>query len=468
MATCGICCEAFNKSSRGSICCVSCDAETCKACVVRFLLDTTKDPHCMNCNVAWNAEFLDDHLPSTFINGKYREHRRDILHEREIAMMPETVPFAELHKKQTALDTEIKAIRGKLKWCKSQLHLYDYNDIDVNRGWENIIADSNDVLQFKNNGSNLENQLSRCMFISSVLKRKVTELATGATPASTTKDSSKQKEKYIRPCTTDSCKGFITQGMECKLCDTQFCKECHEPVREGVVHACNDDDVKSAHAIMKEAKPCPRCHTLTFKISGCSQMWCTQCHTPWCWNLGTVETGPIHNPMYFEFMRTQNNVGPDVTYAPRCNVIPDEFQVDTKVRQLALSRDEVPWLYEIIRIYRHTQIIEINMCAVAPRVDNRDLRVKFMVGEINETEFKRRLQLRERSNQKKRDLTQVWTMLLAVLGDLMQKFMQIKKCFNVAERVAIQREFDEVCDFTNAAFKRIVTRYKCAPISVGL
>lgn len=463
MATCGICCEAFNKSTRTSISCASCDAETCKACVVRFLLETTKDPHCMHCNVMWNAEFLDDNLTHAFITGKYREHRRNVLHEREMAMMSETVPFAELRKKEIEMLVTIKELRSKLKWHKTQMQqgVYMYAEVDLNADWTNIVKDADDILTFNLNMAKDENKLQQSIFLAGVLKRKTEELATGRIGVKN--EASKPAQKYIRPCTNEACNGFITQGMVCKLCDTSFCKQCHEPLDPAAPeHACKLEDVESAKAIMKEAKPCPKCHTLTYKISGCSQMWCTQCRTPWCWNRGVIETGPIHNPMYFDFIRTQtNNTGPaDVNYVPNCNVLPDEFAVRTKLRQLRVGADTNEWVYEILQSHRHIDR-EATICELTPLFGNRDLRVMFMVREIDDKEFKRRLAMRERANQKKRELAQIWTMMRAVLGDLLHKFMGVSVAI---ECNALYREYQAVCEFSDAAVKRLVQRYKCAPI----
>ena len=52
----------------------------------------------------------------------------------------------------------------------------------------------------------------------------------------------------------------------------------------------------------KDTKPCPHCGTMIFKISGCSQIFCVDCHTAWDWNTSKIITGVIHNPHYYEFL----------------------------------------------------------------------------------------------------------------------------------------------------------------------
>ena len=60
--------------------------------------------------------------------------------------------------------------------------------------------------------------------------------------------------------------------------------------------------------IKKETKGCPQCGVRIYKISGCDQMWCTECKVAFSWNSGKIiYGGQIHNPHYYQYMRDQNN-----------------------------------------------------------------------------------------------------------------------------------------------------------------
>ena len=68
-------------------------------------------------------------------------------------------------------------------------------------------------------------------------------------------------------------------------------------------HECNPDDVASAQAVRRDAKPCPKCSMAISKIDGCDQMWCVGCKTAFSWRTGKIQTGVIHNPHFFEWQR---------------------------------------------------------------------------------------------------------------------------------------------------------------------
>jgi uncharacterized Zn finger protein (UPF0148 family) len=70
-----------------------------------------------------------------------------------------------------------------------------------------------------------------------------------------------------------------------------------------VAHVCNPDTLATIQLLQKECKRCPKCAIPIFKIDGCDQMWCVQCHTAFNWRTGKVETGRVHNPHYFQYLR---------------------------------------------------------------------------------------------------------------------------------------------------------------------
>jgi len=44
-------------------------------------------------------------------------------------------------------------------------------------------------------------------------------------------------------------------------------------------------------------------------VHNCDQMWCVECKTAFSWTNGTIETGVVHNPHYYQWMRQHGDHG---------------------------------------------------------------------------------------------------------------------------------------------------------------
>ena len=119
----------------------------------------------------------------------------------------------------------------------------------------------------------------------------------------------KEKKRFIMPCPSEECRGFLSNQYKCELCSIHACPKCLECIGtdKNADHTCNEDNVKSAEMIRKETRPCPSCGTRIYKIDGCDQMWCVECHTAFSWNTGNIDNGRVHNPHFYEHRRNQNN-----------------------------------------------------------------------------------------------------------------------------------------------------------------
>jgi hypothetical protein len=156
-----------------------------------------------------------------------------------------------------------------------------------------------------------------------------------------------ERAHFVRKCPMEDCRGFLSSAWKCGLCQTHVCSKCHEPklegegtvedvqedtkeVTEGIKqentedtkqeeeetagirprgHVCDPNNVETANLLKKDSKPCPKCACIIFKISGCDQMFCTQCHTAFSWKTGAIETKVIHNPHYYQYLRDQSANG---------------------------------------------------------------------------------------------------------------------------------------------------------------
>ena len=263
--TCNVCCEKYNKSLNTKVSCV-CGFDACKTCIRTYLLTTTKDPHCMECKTSWNNKFLVDNLNRSYIDGEYKKHRKILLVDREISRTPELMNLVERTKLVEEKSEELKLLDDEFKQIKK---LYDAS-------CKKLYEKRTEISKIKRGDINIE------------------------------------RKKFIMPCPGDNCKGYLSTQYKCELCKLYSCPHCFEIVgyTKEDPHTCLEANLQSANLIKKETKGCPQCGVRIYKISGCDQMWCTECKVAFSWNTGKiVYGGQIHNPHYYQYMRNQNGGG---------------------------------------------------------------------------------------------------------------------------------------------------------------
>jgi hypothetical protein len=454
MATdaCAICCEPFNKTVRAKVACNGCALTACKSCVTTYLLGTTQNAHCMGCKAGWSRDHMYNVLPSSFVNGKYTKHRGDLLFEREKALLAETMPLAILKRKHKDL---IKKINH---------HLQEVRKLQLEKMKARM--ENNNTL-VKNLCSRIQDMRKRYFELDNE-KRYVTDdiLEIEHPDHVTWRKKEPKTVKYIRPCGLNDCRGFVNTGNVCTMCNIAFCRDCHEV--NDPDHTCKAEDIETAKAIKKDSKPCPNCHVTTFRMSGCPQMWCTICHTLWDWNTCAIETGKvIHNPHYFEYMRNKH---PD-TVVPR-NDMQDPpagghcqerwltigYEMRGTIKKFGIPTDQAAFTTHMYNLAAHVAGYELPRCATNMLGDNKDLRVKFLLKDIDEAGFKRYLCQREKMVAKKEEYERIFNMFNTVTMDLMLRFARSD---TKEEALGIEKEFVELCAYFNTTIQKVGTIYKC-------
>tara|TARA_Y100000816_G_scaffold204086_1_gene150443 strand:- start:492 stop:2198 length:1707 start_codon:yes stop_codon:yes gene_type:complete len=254
--SCDICCENYNKSSRKSIKCQYCPFEACADCCKKYILDK-EEPTCMNisCEKVWTRKYIAENLTQAWLNRDFTKMQEKICFDKEKAMLPQTV--------------EIISRRKTIKEKENEIENYDEEIEKLNKTIRTIRRKQRD------------------------LHIEIRELE-GV-------DDSKEKSNYnSRVCSSDNCRGFLNNKWVCGVCDKRTCNECNTIVDEN--HVCKQEDIDTFKMIVKETRQCPTCSTNIYKIDGCDQMWCTQCHTAFSWKTGRIEK-VIHNPHYYEYHR---------------------------------------------------------------------------------------------------------------------------------------------------------------------
>ena len=267
---CDICCETFTKQVRKPIHCKKCNLVSCACCVKNYLL-SKKDPHCMGCKVGWTDAYCTEILGG-FMHGIYRNHTKDLLWDIEKARMPETMP---------AVERVIKIRKMKEDEMKMAAEMEE-----ARRVWDNLKR-MHDTLKY-----NIQN---------------------GNVDGSSKEEMEQKKRSFHRACPVADCAGFLSSQWKCGVCETWTCKDCMEVIGKDkeAEHVCNPDVLASAQLLNKETKPCPSCSAAIFKISGCDQMWCTQCKVAFSWRTGLKVNGTIHNPHFYEWQRKNGGARPN-------------------------------------------------------------------------------------------------------------------------------------------------------------
>ncbi len=426
---CNICAENFNKVNRKVVKCL-CDFECCRDCVKKYMLGSKEEASCMSCKVAWDRNFLLEQLGNTFMTKNYRDYRQELLIEREMGFLQATQPHVEREIRMEKLQEEITMLRKKLFSLDRELK-------DLKQGGE----------------------LS-------------------------------ERKKFIRKCPNGDCHGFLSTSLKCELCECFVCAECREikgfSTEEKDAHECNKDIVESVKLLEKDSKQCPKCTALIFKIEGCDQMYCVECHTAFSWKTLKIESGVIHNPHYFEYQRlTNGGVAPRNPMDIQCGRELDNYFVSRLIDKIIplpkdwrkevinggvifyyqnkriyvkpeIKDEQVLDIIEICRQVIHVRFIEQPRFAADARLHaNMRLRIDFMRNKISRDEMKKTLQKRDKENTKKAELSNVLGMYVSCMTDLFYRLEDEN------DLVKIKQEMIELKKYVNDCFKKISKSYNC-------
>ena len=263
---CECCTEPFTETKRKQVACHSCEYAVCRECVKTFLIGSLNEPACMNCSKPWGTNFVASQMSKGFMNGPLKAAKERVLWEGQLAQMPDT---------QTEIEGRraIKAAEARIAEMKDR-HYMELRPLK-------------NALRGLQGGAPLdENGRRRPGYELSGTQRKV--------------------RAFVKSCSGGTCNGFLNTDWNCGICEKATCKDCHayldDPEAE---HTCDEADVETAKLLARDTKSCPRCGVSITKISGCDQMWCSQCHVSFSWKTNEIVNGSVHNPHYFEWARTQ-------------------------------------------------------------------------------------------------------------------------------------------------------------------
>jgi hypothetical protein len=437
MATdCPICADKFNGSTRKRCTCPYCQIDYCRECVGTWLTSLVDEPRCPtdSCKKQWNREYLDTIMTKVWRDSIYREYRETLLFDRERALLPATQPRIEAINEAGRVERElISPMRDRRKNIHVEIARLHAEEQALNtQVWD------------------LQHQAER-------LRQGVG-----------VDEAAKKRATFVRRCPSDGCRGFLSSAWKCGVCDLYSCSDCHEVkgVARDSEHTCDPGNVETAKLLAKDTKACPKCGEMITKIDGCDQMWCVSCHSAFSWKSGQIATGIVHNPHYYEWQRKQNN-----GEAPRnAGDMPCGGLTDWSViRRAVAPKNAYPgWLSVLEASHRRiTHVQNIDMTALNRDGininDNMDLRIQYLLKEIDDEAMKYTLQQREKKNEKERELRRVYETLTGAAADIFRRLVIIadEQGKDVENLQPLLTELNELRLFINDALDVLRRRYNC-------
>ena len=279
-----------------------CGNAICCTCYKTWLLDNINEPHCEGCDGVWTKEFLyTTKLTKTWVdNVYYGDYRKNLQLDRQKAMLTDT-----MHK----------------------LPNFDYTNRDkIEKKLNDERQDINKVIDEK---VKIINEVRREIDKLEGLKQKIRDerykIKRYYNPECLSKGIDKDIH-FICKCpyetTEGSCNGMIqSHNFKCKMCEQTICRMCRQPnqqitiidkekgIKQVQKHVCKDEDVETIKLLRNDTKPCPKCAVPIHKLEGCRQMWCTVCHALFDWKTGKFESMKnVHNPHALRYLRENNQL----------------------------------------------------------------------------------------------------------------------------------------------------------------
>jgi hypothetical protein len=182
-------------------------------------------------------------------------------------------------------------------------------------------------------------------------------------------------------------------------------------------------------------------------------MWCIQCHTAFDWNTGHIDTGYVHNPEYFRYLRER---GEDIARNPHdivngCdnNRIPTVTEVRNALHGIA-SYQWFGWYDYLL----HVKWYVLPHDAQNTRnIDYMKYRVSYLNNEITKEEWKKQLKMQMKKDELRMERFFIIDMYCNVMTDMFVNMMINK------DVESFQKQCIEIFHYTNAQMRKLNKKY---------
>jgi hypothetical protein len=393
------------------------------------------------CAKEWSRKFLRENFTNVFLTSKYKEHLENTLFDQEKALMPATQPIVEEKIRKRNIKKQMMEIESLMEDLRRQ-----------HRALEN-------------------------------------SLLYPGTGSSSSANAKEEKQHFVRQCPAANCRGFLSSQWKCGICELWTCPDCHElkGATRDCEHKCDPNNVETAKMLAKDSKPCPKCQSLIFKISGCDQMWCTQCHTAFSWKTGKLEKH-IHNPHFYEWQRKNGGglaprnpddieCGRELTHytcehiqagARRHNSlckltteVYTNWRGEKSCRTIHKYDEQINILCDIVRHTIHVVRAELPNFQTDYVTRNQDLRVKYLENLITDEDFKILIQRNDKKNRKNTEVAQVIQLANTALTDIIYRVIDHlqKSEPDKADVSPFMNEIAEIIKYCNNIFRDVAFTY---------
>jgi len=399
----------------------------------------------MHCKVKWNHNYIRSTFPSSWLSKDYKNIREKILFDTELAKIPDSQRFCDAWLNVEKIERRLAEKTERLKQTRHSLSetRYEYEQcnqdiwlLHENENEQQTVDPESESLKEKSHLLHLQiRKLSddvKSLTDSIESDENDVRRYNNTVQGCETNDEHSRGTGFYLACPKDDCRGFVDRRYTCGLCHSVLCSQCNEIKQEdgnetSTNHRCDPDTKASVDVLKNDSKPCPKCGSLIYRISGCDQMWCTQCRTAFSWNTRKMENGIIHNPHFYEYMR-QRRIAENGRYDQRCRrgryiTENSTYLIVRKIRELTTDLSKRNIVMNVVRLLIRLSDVELpNLVPLhvrnIPHDPNRDIRIRYMLNRMTIEEFRTLLQKREKDRLKREEVSQVLETFVQVADDL--------------------------------------------------